>query len=175
MKKLLLLSLLTFLPSCALAQTDVDMCKKNDLLFTIPAQAVGVNVPTVSYSIISNFSSELQSINKYGSVEISITDFSLSDELGDLTWISYVSIKMESSKDKAAYPSVLLAEQNVSNQHGKITLEIKQSSDIVEKYLSAGEVQFTYTLSGVLPASAKLTSNLCLAAKVRVDKSISDL
>ncbi len=140
-----------------------------------PTQVVGTNVPAVSYSVITDFSSELKNIKKYGAIEVSISESSLNDELSDLNWISSVSIQMESLKDKVTYPSVLLAEQNVSNHHGKLLLDVKQPGDIVGKYLSAGEVKFTYTLSGTAPVSAKLTSNMCLAAKVKTDKSISDL
>ena len=175
MKNLLLLSLLILLPSCVSAQADVDLCKTYEMSFVAPPIMVGTNIPTVSYSVISNFASELKDIKEFGTLEVKVSESSLTDDAGDLNWVSYVSIHMVSLKDKEKYPSVLLAEKNVTDNHGKIFLDVKQSGEIVEEYLSSGEVQFTYSLSGAAPQNAKLKSLFCLAATASVDKSISDL
>jgi hypothetical protein len=174
MKNLFLLSLLIFLPSCVSAQADVDMCKTYEMSFITPTKLVGVSAPTVSYSVISSFSDELKKIKEFGTLEVRISESSLTDDDSDLNWVSYVSIHMVSLKDKEKYPSVLLAEKNVTDNHGKILLDVKQPGEVVEKYLSAGEVQFTYSLAGTAPTNAKLKSLFCLAVTAKVDKSVSD-
>ncbi len=175
MKHFFLLSLLIFLPSCVSAEADVDMCKTYEMSFVTPPKMVGANIPTVSYAVISNFASELKKIKELGTLEIKVSESSLTDDVSDLNWVSYVSIHMVSLKDKEKYPPVLLAEKDVTDNHGKIFLDVKQPGEVVEKYLTSGEVQFTYSLSGTAPASAKLKSLFCLAASTKVDKSISDL
>ncbi len=176
MKKFFALSLLSFsLIACVSATADTSMCKSSVMTFNVPEKYIGVPIPPVSYSVIYDFHSQLNEVDKYGTLTLSTSSFTLYDEASDFGWVSHVSVSIESEKASSLYPKILLADQEVSVSSHEIKLIIIASSEETQKYFTQGPVKFNYTLQGEVPDHLKVSGKLCLSASVDTEKSIPEL
>lgn len=176
MKKFFVLSLLSFsLIACVSATAETSMCKSSAMTFDVPQKYVGAPIPPVSYSVIYDFHSQLNEVDKYGTLTLSTSSFTLYDEASDFSWVSHVSVSIESEKASSLYPKILLADQEVSGSSHEIKLGIVASSEDTQKYFIQGPVKLNYTLQGEIPSTLKVSGKLCLNASVNTEKSISEL
>ncbi len=177
MKNLLTLSLLSFsLIACISATAETSLCKQSKMSFNVPGSYVGMEIPPVSYAVEYDFHTQLSNLKKYGDLSLTTSSFKIANELGDFSWVSHVSVTIESTPSSTDYPSLTLADQDVSSgTSSEVSLNILLTAEETQAYFLQGPVKLTYTLQGQVPAGIKVTGEFCLDASVSADKSISDI